>query len=75
MIVPSTLLNNQTEISLHIYHSTSLLNNGLELNGLPLPMVKPLVPSGILGLFEVSLEDASHKTWPLVCGDDVTGKL
>lgn len=37
-------------------------------------MVKPFVPSGILGLFEVSFVDASHTTWLLAC-TCVTGTL
>lgn len=41
-------------------------------NGLPRPMVKPLVPSGILGPFEECLGDASH--WGVLadCGDGVS---
>lgn len=76
VVIPSTLYSTIKEKFPYIfYHSTSLLNTGLGVDGLPRPSVKPLVPSGILGLFKVSFEDASHTTWPLECTDDVTGKL
>lgn len=41
-----------------------------EVNGLPRPMVKPLVPSGILGPLEICFADASHWDALLDCGDN-----
>lgn len=58
VIVPSTVLKqSKRDFPTFLF----IQNTDLEFNGLPRPMVKPFVPSGILGLLEVSLDDASHR--------------
>ena len=56
-------------------HPRSGLARAGVLIGFPRPMVKPLVPSGILGPLVICLADASNWLEPLDCGDGASRPL